>query len=123
MAVVMSDRPRRSPARFLAPLALVGVLVVLFAVVSNGTGGDSGKNDKASTTESRKAPAAKTGDTGQSSTTTPRSSTPRTYVIKAGDTLGGIAAKTGVPLEQLQTLNPLLDPQAMTAGQRIKLRE
>ena len=45
------------------------------------------------------------------------------YTIKTGDTLGAIAEKTGVPVERLEELNPELDPQALVAGQRIKLRE
>ena len=45
------------------------------------------------------------------------------YTIKTGDTLGAIAVKTGVSVERLEELNPELDPQALVAGQRIKLRE
>jgi LysM repeat protein len=44
------------------------------------------------------------------------------YTVQVGDTLGGIAAKTGVPLDRIQTLNPNVDPHAMTAGQKIKLK-
>jgi LysM repeat protein len=44
------------------------------------------------------------------------------YTVQVGDTLGGIADKTGVPLDQIQTLNPNVDPHAMTAGQKIKLK-
>ena len=45
------------------------------------------------------------------------------YIVQAGDTLGEIAAKTGVTLEELQVLNPELDPQALVSGQRIRLKE
>ena len=44
------------------------------------------------------------------------------YVVRTGDTLGAIAQRTGVTVERLQELNPTLDPQALTSGQRIKLR-
>ncbi len=47
----------------------------------------------------------------------------RSYTIEAGDTLGAISEQTGVPVETLQQLNPELDPQALIAGQKIKLRE
>ena len=42
--------------------------------------------------------------------------------VQAGDTLGGIAEKTGVSVETLQELNPNVDPQALTSGQRLKLK-
>jgi LysM repeat protein len=56
-------------------------------------------------------------------TTTAQQRRPRTtYTIKAGDTLGAIAERTGVQVETLQELNPELDPQALIAGQKIQLR-
>ena len=47
----------------------------------------------------------------------------RNYTVQTGDTLGAIAEKTGVSVERLLVLNPELDPQALVAGQRIRLRE
>lgn len=44
------------------------------------------------------------------------------YVVKDGDTLLGIASKTGVPVSRLEELNPEIDPLRLFAGQRIKLR-
>jgi LysM repeat protein len=46
----------------------------------------------------------------------------KTYTVQVGDTLGGIADKTGVPLERIQELNPSVDPHAMTTGQEIRLK-
>jgi LysM repeat protein len=46
----------------------------------------------------------------------------RTYTVKPGDTPSGIAEKTGVPLATLQRLNPTLDPQTLSPGQKIRLR-
>lgn len=45
----------------------------------------------------------------------------RSYVVKPGDTLSSIAIGTGVSVEQLQALNPDVDPQALAAGERLKL--
>jgi LysM repeat protein len=45
-----------------------------------------------------------------------------TYTVQAGDTLSGIAAKTGVPLSKLQSLNPGVNPSTLQAGQQLKLR-
>jgi LysM repeat protein len=44
------------------------------------------------------------------------------YVIKAGDSLSTISAKTGVALPKLEGLNPSIDPNALQTGQRIRLR-
>ncbi len=43
--------------------------------------------------------------------------TPITYKIKAGDTLGAIAARYGVKVEDVQKANPGLDPNALPIGQ------
>lgn len=44
------------------------------------------------------------------------------YVVKAGDTLGGIAVKTHIPLPHLEALNPNVSPNALQTGQRLRLR-
>jgi LysM repeat protein len=104
---------RRSPARLLAPLALVGFVIALLVVVnSSSTGGGS------SASESR--PAA-------TKTTTPKKGKSahkvrRRYTVKPGDTPSGIAEKTGVPLSKILELNPDLDDQSLTVGDKIKLR-
>jgi LysM repeat protein len=43
--------------------------------------------------------------------------------VKTGDTLAGIAEQVGVPVAELQELNPALDPQALVSGQKIRIRE
>jgi LysM repeat protein len=42
--------------------------------------------------------------------------------VQAGDNLGSISAKTGVPVNRLEQLNPLLDPNSLQTGQRLRLR-
>ena len=44
------------------------------------------------------------------------------YVVKEGDTLAQIAADTGLELDDLVELNPQLDPQALIAGEQVRLR-
>ena len=46
----------------------------------------------------------------------------RYYLVRAGDTLAAVAAKTGVPATQLFKLNPNLTPTALFLGQRIRLK-
>lgn len=121
----MPEHLRRSPARFLAPLALIGFLFAFFVVVTTSSvdGGSGDDGEPAGETRTQRERSRDRGEeTGTTATTTRRQGR-RTYTIKTGDTLGAISEQTGVPLERLQELNPDLDPQAMVAGQRIKLRE
>jgi LysM repeat protein len=105
----------RSPARWLAPLALVTVSIAVYAVVSTGlSSDDAGTGEPAKTSRSQGRPASRTSRDGARRA--------RTYVVKPGDTLSGIAATTGVPLATLNRLNEDLDSQSLQAGQRIKLR-
>jgi LysM repeat protein len=102
----------RSPARFLAPLALAAFAFALFSILGGG-GGDGGEKPANTKTE----PAA-------TATATPTSAAKRkrkVYVVKPGDTPSGIAEKTGISLEQLEKANPELDPQLLAPGQRIRL--
>jgi LysM repeat protein len=105
----------------LAPLALGVFALVFFAIVlGSGGGGDSGGGNAGNT--STETSRTTTTSKQQSTTTTPKSGQ-ATYTVKVGDTLGGIADKTGVPVEKLLELNPDLDPQALVSGQKVKLRE
>jgi LysM repeat protein len=107
---------RRSPARFLAPLALLAVALALFMVVTsslNDSGGSTGSNPTSGT-----RPAASPTADGKR-----ERKGPRRYRVREGDTPSSIAEKTGVPLEEILRLNPDLDPQTLAPGQRIKLRE
>jgi LysM repeat protein len=108
----------RNPARFLAPLALVAFAVTLVLVVQHAsdTGGSS------SSTSAPVKSSGRSNSTSRSRKHKARHSKPRSYVVKSGDTPSGIAAKTGVSLVRLQELNPSLDPQALSVGERLKLR-
>jgi LysM repeat protein len=105
----------RSPARFLAPLALVAFVIALFMVVTSSQNqpGGSATPNRSSGTE----PTASPGGTAQ------KRKGRRRYTVKPGDTPSSIAEKTGVPLEEILRLNPDLDPQTLSPGQRIKLRQ
>lgn len=109
----------RSPARFLAPLALVGVIIALFFTFKASSGGDTSSSGSARSTST----SAKGSRRGRRAQTPPRR-TPRaaTYRVKPGDTLQAIAAQTGVSVEVLRELNPAINPQALVVGQIIKLK-
>ena len=107
----------RSPARFLAPLALVAVVIALFVVIgsSNNDSGTSGGSRGQSNSSQKQSSKGSSGKKQRKS--------PRRYTVKSGDTPSSIAEKTGVPLEQILSLNPNLDPQTLSPGQRIRLRQ
>ena len=95
-----------------------------FGLVPGSGGGDEG-GESTQNTGDTPAETTSTREDAEERTDTERSEAdrgPRTYRVQVGDTLGGIADKTGVPLDRIEELNPDVDPQAMTAGQRIKLR-
>jgi LysM repeat protein len=105
----------RSPARFLAPLALVAFALALYFVVTGALRDDEATRGAEGT--SRPAQATATPQGGKR-----KKARPRSYTVKAGDTPSGIAEETGVPLDTLLRLNPDLDPQALNPGTKIKLR-
>jgi LysM repeat protein len=100
--------PDRSLARYLAPLALVVVLTAAVVVVSSG-GEDGSSSDKTATAPSDRAK--------------PGTKTKKFYRVKAGDLLSEISEKTGVDINTIIKLNPDVDPQALQAGQLIRLRQ
>jgi LysM domain len=110
-------RPRRSPARLLAPVALVVTLVAVAIVFSNSTGNENDGGDGGS---ANRTAEPRPRQEGRQQRRRPE----RTfYRVRLNDTLGLIAEQTGVPVEQLEALNPELDPQNLIVGQRIRLRE
>ena len=110
-------RPRRSPARLLAPVAIVASLVAVAFIVSNSTGNDDNGGDGGNATRTVEP---RPRQDGRQERRRPQ----RTfYRVRLNDTLGLIAEQTGVPVEQLEALNPELDPQNLIVGQRIRLRE
>jgi hypothetical protein len=116
----MNDR-HRSSARLLAPIALVVFAIAALVILASAGGGGHKESSAPTKAEQRDLRVERQRATRRQrvvSTFARRG----VYIVRTGDTLGGIAEKTGVPIERLQELNPTLDPQALTSGQRIKLR-
>ena len=97
----------RRPARFLAPLVILICVAAVLLIVQRTLSDDGSE------------PATTTATTQTTRTT----AGPRTYRVRSGDTLGGIAERTGVSVDELMQLNPDIDPQTLRAGQRLQLRE
>ena len=114
----------RSSARWLAPLALVAFFVALLIVVGASGGGD-GESESAG----EPAPAAETGtgtaaeEEGEDGEEAESGGSPKRYTVKLGDTPSGIAAENDITVEQLLRLNPDLDPQLLSPGEKIRIRK
>jgi LysM repeat protein len=107
---------RRSPARWLAPLALIACAFAIYTVVDQELLKDDGG---AKTSTSR---TSTSGGTASTSTTKRKSGRKaRSYTVKSGDTFSGIADKEGVEVEALQEANPKVDASALHPGQKLKL--
>jgi LysM repeat protein len=111
--VVDQDPPRRLwAARFVAPLAFFAAATILIVLIQRGL--DGGSTDSSTT-----ATPTITLPPPTSSTTT--STKKRFYRVKRGDTLESIAAKFNTTVDDLLTLNPNVDPLALSPRQRIRV--
>jgi LysM repeat protein len=52
----------------------------------------------------------------------PKPPGPRFWTVRPGESLGSIAAKTGINLTKLEQLNPKLKPTTLQPGDRVRLR-
>jgi LysM repeat protein len=138
--------------RMLAPIALVVVGIVFFIIlISSGGSGDDlstqpvdfgAGQDKVQKPKKDKNPlgvdtttdetvtdlttetdTTSTDPLSTDTTSTTLTPTKANYVVKPGDTLEAISAKTGVSVDELTTLNPEIDPQALVAGSKLNLTE
>jgi len=101
----------------LAPIALVAVALSVYLIVHDNLAHSRPSAAATSTgagtlTEAGRRPARRSH------------SRPRFYVVRSGDTLSGIAAKTGVGISTLIALNPSLarSQNNLQVGQRLRLR-
>jgi LysM repeat protein len=100
-------------ARFIAPAALAAVTLGVYLIVHStlSTQAPTITHSNAVIVSGRRQVAhARLG--------------PKVYVVKPGDTLSAIAAKTGASMSSLTTLNPSLasSPNSLQTGQRLRLR-
>jgi LysM repeat protein len=110
----MAKRRRRTPARWLAPVALVTVAVAVYAVVDNTLLKDD-SSSTGSTSTQQASPTKKTSKSKKARTHR------RMYTVRSGDTLSAISVRTGVSLATIQRLNPKLDADTLHAGQHVRL--
>jgi LysM repeat protein len=101
----------RKPGRYLAPVALIAVLVAVILLVRARADGAHHTTTPPTLTTQHRLPTSR-----------PANSPPTFYVVKASDTLSGISVKTGVPVATLEALNPSINLGALQIGQKIRLR-
>ena len=98
---------RRSPARYLAPLALIVAIVGIVVVINSG--GLSPHHDP----PARHARSAHRAG---------RFARAHFYIVAPGENLTSISHKTGIGVPALESLNPNVDPNSLQTGQRLRLR-
>ena len=89
------------------------ITIVVIIVISASLGGDDAPSGSG---------AQRGGKGGATTTTTKTEKPPKKYVIQPGDSLSAIANRFGVTVEEIQSLNPDADAQALVTGQELKLR-
>jgi LysM repeat protein len=107
----MPDYRPNPIARVVAVLALIAAFVLVVFVIAT-TGGSSDDEDDSPAVEELSGPTPK-GD---------RAVEAGVWVVREGDTLAQISDETGIEVDEILSMNPDLDPQALIQGQRIALR-
>lgn len=107
--------PEKKPNQFARVVAVLGLIAASLAVgVTIATTSSDGGGDGDDTKKADGKGATKKGE---------RALERGVWVVGEGDTLVSISEATGIDLDDLVALNPEVDPQTLSPGQRISLRE
>lgn len=112
-----------------APVAfLIAVTVAVLLVRAGFEGGHSTASARPRAAPAAARPVRRVPATTATATTRPRPAAPApaaaaTYVtVAAGDTFGTISAASGTSVAELERLNPGVSSNALTIGQRLRVR-
>jgi LysM repeat protein len=110
-----------APAAFLLA-ATIAVLLIRSGLEAGGT--SSTTRFEIPTTPIKRVATTTTKKQTKTSTvkTTTSATSSRFWIVKAGDTFGVISSKSGVPVAELQRLNPNASSTSLFIGERIRLR-
>jgi LysM repeat protein len=114
-------RTRRYGAgRYVAPAAFLLAVTVAVLLVRAGlnSGGSSTTTGRGPVTHATTSATPPPGTTRRATTTRAG----RFYTVGSGDTFGSISAKTGVPVSQLEALNPGVSSNSLRVGQRLRVK-
>ena len=106
--------------RILAPLAFFAAVTVLVLVVHNSLNAEPETSGPTATPAA--TPTATTGTGRERTGTTPSPRGRRFYSIRAGDTLDAIALRFDTTVDDLLRLNPGINANSGSPGQRIRIR-
>ena len=101
--------------RYGAPAAFLAAVTIAVLLVRAGLDAGSSTNTTTATT-TRTASTS----TGKATTTTARPR--RYYFLRQGETISDVAIRFDTTVEQLLALNPGIKPNALSVGQRIRVR-
>jgi LysM repeat protein len=93
---------------YAAPAAALLAAIVVVAVLRGGLGGGHASRPTRARTATQTAAKPHRGRT--------------LYVVRAGDTIEAISARTGVSEARLLRLNPRISPTALFIGEKLNLR-
>jgi LysM repeat protein len=102
-------------------LFLVAVTIAVLLIRSGLGGGASSQTTTRTGPVTRPSTAATPppGTTRQGATTT---TAQQFYTVVSGDTFGSISAKTGVPIAQIEQLNPGVSTNSLQVGQKLRVK-
>jgi LysM repeat protein len=112
--------PRSWGPRVLAPLAFFTAATILVLVIHSSLTAESEGSTNPPAATLPDTSADETGPTGP--TTTVGNKQKQFYRIQEGDTLEAIALRFDTTVDDLLTLNPAIQPNALTPGRRIRVR-
>lgn len=118
----MNEQRRRELLHYGGPAAFLVAATIAILLVKAGL---SGGGTDSTATQSIALPVTTHQTSTQRTASTKTSTTAvaaRYYTIQSGDTLGSVALAENTTVTELLQLNPGVDPQALHAGQRIRIR-
>ncbi|HEV2770238.1 MAG TPA: LysM peptidoglycan-binding domain-containing protein [Solirubrobacteraceae bacterium] len=128
--------PSSSPARYLAPAALVAAALAVLITWAASTGSEAPPAQDAGQTAAQEAPARQGGGSERKDSERERGGQPSgerqpaggggpdengVYTVQTGDNIGSIAEENDTTVEEILALNPRADPQTLQVGDRLLL--
>jgi peptidoglycan lytic transglycosylase D len=115
-----ASRRKTTAAHYVAPAAfLIAVTIAVFLIRAGLNSGHPATTGQGPVTQTSTASTTPRGTTRRVTTTLAGG---RFYTVQTGDTFGSISAKTGVPISQLERLNPGVSSNALQVGQRLRIK-